>query len=104
VYEYNAPLYRERQWAFRRGVDMDANVKRFGREVQRLRDEKDMQHTMIEIETGHFPNGGRLLARYYVDERGRACEKAKATACVEREMDGNAVLKQERKTLKKTDN
>lgn len=94
--EYNHPTYRERQWAFREVVDWQESMQDLYEKLPKHYEEENKKRATVEMWRGTFPNGGTLLVRYYVDKRGKACGKHKAYAYIEREMDGNTIIKQER--------
>ena len=96
IYDYNHPTYRERQWAFRKITNWVEVMQDLYKIFPLHETDEDKKHAAIEIFRGSFPNGGTLLARFYIDNHGRSCEKFKAYAYIEREMDGNTILRQER--------
>ena len=96
VAEYNASLYRERQWDFIKELEIKKIVKELNSKPFIPKDNNYVSDPSIEFKTGNFPHGGTLLAKFYVDSKGRACSKSIAYACVQREMNGHTIVWQER--------
>ena len=99
ISEYNAPIYRNRQWYFRRELQMDSIVQELCKQPFCPKDQNNNSDAMIEFQRGEFSHGGELLAIFYLDEKGRACSKSNAYACVQREMKGNEIVWQEKMNL-----
>ena len=96
VFEYNHPTYRERQWAFRKHIDLDGLKERIR---SATKNENSQSDPSIEFKTGKFEHGGTLMGIAYIDKKGRACKKSEAYACIKREMNGDDVVWQERVKL-----
>lgn len=96
VAEYNAPLYRERQWDFLKKLEMRKIVKELKSKPFIIKDSDFTPNPSIEIQRGNFSHGGTLLAKFYVDKKGKACSKSVAYACIQREMQGNEIVWQKR--------
>lgn len=85
------------------------NMRKLEREVlvmnlfrRNLKDNKKSKpnyRPTIEFEKGNFEHGGELLARFYLDAKGKACDKEYAVYCDIREMKGNDIVWHERKRL-----
>ena len=99
VDEYNNSIYRKRQWCFRKAINMDEVIKGLNNKPFIPKDEKSLPDPTMEISKGEFEHGGELLAKFYVDKKGRACNKSCADFCIYREMKGNTIVWQEKKKL-----
>lgn len=97
--DYNAKIYRDRQWDFRKALQMDAKIGLIQRRPFKPKTEDATIDPSIEFEVGKFEHGGSLLAKFYVDNKGRAVPKSMAYACIQREMDGDNIVWQERKKV-----
>ena len=96
IAEYNAPLYRKRQWAFRNAMKLNKTVKKLNSKPFVPKKGGRKPEPSIEFFTGNFPHGGTLLAKLYVDKNGKECSRSFASACIHREMAGNTIVWQER--------
>ncbi len=96
VAEYNAPLYRERQWDFLKKLEMRKIVKELKNKPFIIKDSDFTPNPSIEIQRGNFSHGGTLLVKFYVDKNGKVCSKSVANACIQREMQGHTIVWQER--------
>ena len=99
VREYNAKKYRLRQWAFRRGMQIDPIVHKLKNEPFRNKEGDVAGDPSIEFKTGEFEHGGELLAIFYFDKKGQPTVKSKASACIYREMKGNSIVWQEKRRI-----
>jgi hypothetical protein len=98
IREYNAPTYRDRQWSFRRELNLDERLERRFELLDTATSEKAKERVMVDITQGEFPNGGDMLARHYFDGNKQPCMKYKAVTCLELEMKNNEVVA--KKTIK----
>ena len=96
VAEYNALLYRERQWDFLKKLEIKKIVKELNSKPFIIKNSDYTPDPSIEIQRGNFSHGGTLLAKFYVDKKGKSCSKSVAYACIQREMQGNEIVWQER--------
>ena len=96
VAEYNATQYRNRQWSFREKIEMEKVLKELNSKPFIPKDKNFVPDPTIEFNKGDFPHGGTLLAKFYVDKKGRPCSKSVAYAYIQREMDGHTIVWQER--------
>lgn len=96
LYEYNAPIYRQRQWAFREKTNWAEAMKHLSETLPIYYKKDNQNDAQVEFYTGKFPHGGTLLCKFYVDAHGAPCPKSEAYACVQREMKGNDIVYQER--------
>lgn len=99
IEEYNASVYRERQWDFLKEIGINEIVDELNRKPFISNNSKHTFDPSVEFERGSFSHGGTLLARFYVDGNGNACSKSVAHACVQREMQGHTIVWQERTIL-----
>ena len=96
VAEYNAELYRERQWSFLKETKMREIVKELRSKPYDIKSADYAADPSVEIERGSFSHGGTILVKFYVDKKGKACTKSSAYAYIQREMDGNTIKCQEK--------
>ena len=99
IAEYNHPIYRRRQWSFRRSISMDAILKELSSKPLIYKNGDSCNDPHIEFKRGKFKHGGELLVMFYVDEANCNTKKSKAIACIEREMNGNTIVWEKRKKL-----
>ncbi len=90
ISEYNHPTLRVRQRLLRDALQMDNTVNRLNQEPN------NQQDPQIEFFTGKFAHGGTLLAKFYVDKKGKSCSKSIAEFAISREMQGNTVVWEEK--------
>ena len=98
LYDYNNPIYRERQWDFRNTMKFDDIFKEL--KSKRCVPQDPKSNPLIEFKTGKFPHGGDLFVIAYHDDKYEPCCKLEATTCDEYEVKGSKIVWYERKKLK----
>ena len=92
VAEYNNPIYRQRQWDFRKTLNMDQRISELRSKPLIFKNKKDGADVEIGYYTGKFSHGGTVLAVYYADTHGNSCLKSIASKCLCQELKNNEVI------------
>lgn len=98
VRDYNAPVYRDRQWDFRRKMKFDEIIPELSSKPFRYKN-GGKGDPEVEFFTGQFSHGGELLMKVYQTSRGKQCQRSRADKCIIRELKGNDVVWEEKQKL-----